>query len=145
MVICLGRGADLHMALLMPLPLTVSCCRESRLVLPFWYRLTRVVPGKGLLTVVVVVVLAHFSGALSVTTPPCVFLTLSPPSPHSGRFIRLANSTAAGMKYRTKLVNEPERSCSRCRWRHRHWRRDRTALRPPGLLYYTHTHTHTGK
>jgi len=25
MVICLGRGADLHVALLMPLPLTVSC------------------------------------------------------------------------------------------------------------------------
>ena len=25
MVICLERGADLHMALLMPLPLTVSC------------------------------------------------------------------------------------------------------------------------
>jgi len=24
-VICLGRGADLHMAQLMPLPLTVSC------------------------------------------------------------------------------------------------------------------------
>jgi len=41
---CLGRGADLHMAQLMPLPLTVSCCSKSRLVLPFWYRLTRVVP-----------------------------------------------------------------------------------------------------
>ena len=25
MVICLGRGADLHMAQLMPLPLTVPC------------------------------------------------------------------------------------------------------------------------
>jgi len=25
MVICLGRGADLHVAQLMPLPLTVSC------------------------------------------------------------------------------------------------------------------------
>jgi len=25
MVICLGRGADLHMAQLMPLPLTISC------------------------------------------------------------------------------------------------------------------------
>jgi len=41
-VICLEQGADLHMAQLMPLPLTVS-----RLVLPFWYRLTRVVPEKG--------------------------------------------------------------------------------------------------
>jgi len=49
-VICLERGADLHMAQLMPLPLTVSIYRvpnQSRLVLPFWYRLTRVVPDKG--------------------------------------------------------------------------------------------------
>ena len=45
MVICLERGADLHMAQLMPLPVTVSLASvKSRLVLPFWYRLTRVVP-----------------------------------------------------------------------------------------------------
>ena len=47
MVICLERGADLHMARLLPLPLTVSCLVKSRLVLPFWYRLSRVVPDKG--------------------------------------------------------------------------------------------------
>jgi len=46
-VICLEQGADLHMAQLMPLPLTVSCSVKSRLSLPFWYRLTRVVPEKG--------------------------------------------------------------------------------------------------
>ena len=34
------------MAQLMPLPLTVSCSIKSRLVLPFWYRLTLVVPDK---------------------------------------------------------------------------------------------------
>jgi len=45
-VICLERGADLHMAQLMPLPLTVSSVK-SRFVFPFWYRLTRVVPDKG--------------------------------------------------------------------------------------------------
>ena len=45
-VICLKRGADLHMAQQMPLPLTVASVK-SRLVLPFWYRLTRVVPDKG--------------------------------------------------------------------------------------------------
>jgi len=28
-VICLERGADLHMAQLMPLPLTVSCLKET--------------------------------------------------------------------------------------------------------------------
>jgi len=38
-VICLGRGAYLHMAQLMPLPLTVSCSSKSRLVLPFWFYL----------------------------------------------------------------------------------------------------------
>ena len=47
MVICLERGADLHMAQLMPLPLAVSCSVKSRLVLPFWYQLTQVVPEKG--------------------------------------------------------------------------------------------------
>ena len=49
MVICLGRGADLHMAQLIPLPFTISCSSKSRLVLSFCYQLTRVVPDKGLL------------------------------------------------------------------------------------------------
>ena len=44
MVICLEQGADLHMAQLMPLSLASV---KSRLVLPFWYRLTRVVLDKG--------------------------------------------------------------------------------------------------
>ena len=46
MVMSLGQGADLYMAQLMPLPLTISCSSKSRLVLPFWCRLTRVVPDK---------------------------------------------------------------------------------------------------
>jgi len=46
-VVCLERGADLHMAQLMPLPLTVSYFNKIQLGLPFWYRLTRVVPEKG--------------------------------------------------------------------------------------------------
>jgi len=49
-VICLERGADLHMAQLTPLPLTVSSIK-STLVLPFWYRLTWVVSEKGPLNV----------------------------------------------------------------------------------------------
>ena len=49
MVICLGRGADMHMAQLMQLPLIISCASKSRLVLPFWYWLTLVVPDKGLI------------------------------------------------------------------------------------------------
>ena len=45
-VICLERGADLHIAHLMPLPLTVSCFSKSRLVLPFWYWITPGSSGK---------------------------------------------------------------------------------------------------
>ena len=43
MVICLGRGVDLHIAQNMPLPLTISCYSKS------WYWLTWVVPDKALL------------------------------------------------------------------------------------------------
>ena len=32
MVICLERGADLHMAQLMPLPLTVSCFSKIQII-----------------------------------------------------------------------------------------------------------------
>jgi len=46
MVTCLDQSANLHMAHLMPLPLTISCSGKSRLVLPFWWQLTRVVPDK---------------------------------------------------------------------------------------------------
>jgi len=47
MVICLERGADLHVAQMMPLPLTVSCFSKIQIGLPFWYRLNHVVPDKG--------------------------------------------------------------------------------------------------
>jgi len=46
-VICLEQGADLHMAQLVPLPLTVSCFSKIQFFLPFWYWPTRVVPDKG--------------------------------------------------------------------------------------------------
>jgi len=42
MVICLERGADLHMAQLMPLPLTVSCFSKIQIGFTFRYRPTRV-------------------------------------------------------------------------------------------------------
>ena len=35
MVVCLERGADLHMAQLMPLPLTVSCSRKIQIGFTF--------------------------------------------------------------------------------------------------------------
>jgi len=48
-VICLEQGADLHMAQLMPLPLTVSCFSEIRIGFTFLVpnRPTRIVPEKG--------------------------------------------------------------------------------------------------
>ena len=49
MVICLEQGADLHMAQLMPLPLTVSCFSKIQIGFAFLVLLTRVVPDKGLL------------------------------------------------------------------------------------------------
>jgi len=47
MVICLERGADLHMAQQMPLPVTVSCFSKIQIGLPFWYRLTQIVLDNG--------------------------------------------------------------------------------------------------
>ena len=60
MVICLERGADSHMAQLMPLPLTVSCSSKIQIGLPFWYRPTRVVLEKGPLNVCVCVCLLFY-------------------------------------------------------------------------------------
>jgi len=60
MVICLGQGADLRTAQLMPLPLTISSSSKSRVVLPFWYLLTQVVPDKGPLNGCSVVVVQNY-------------------------------------------------------------------------------------
>jgi len=54
-----GVRSDLHMAQQMPLQLIISRSSKSRLVLPFWCQLTRVVPDKfqkSCKTIVVVVV-----------------------------------------------------------------------------------------
>ena len=58
-VICLERDADLHMAQLMPLPLTVSCFSEIQI----GYRPTRVVLDKGPLNGCVCVNGQHLSAA----------------------------------------------------------------------------------
>jgi len=50
-VICLEQGADLHMAQLMQLPLTVCCFSKIQIGLPFWYRFTWVFLKKGPLNV----------------------------------------------------------------------------------------------
>jgi len=46
-VIGLELGADLHMAQLMPCHFLSLASLKSRLVIPFWYRLTLAVPEKG--------------------------------------------------------------------------------------------------
>ena len=60
MVICLEQGADLHMAQLMPLPLTVSCFSKIQITFTFWYRLTGVVPDKRPLNKCVYLVWFHY-------------------------------------------------------------------------------------
>jgi len=47
MVICLELGADLHMAQLMPLPLTVSCFRKIQIGFAFLVPAHPGSPGKG--------------------------------------------------------------------------------------------------
>ena len=46
MVICLERGADLHMAQLMPLPLTVSCFSKIQIFFTFLVPAHLGSPGK---------------------------------------------------------------------------------------------------
>ena len=46
-VICLEQGADLHMAQLMPLPLTVSCFSKIQIGFTFLVPAAWVVPEKG--------------------------------------------------------------------------------------------------
>jgi len=47
MVICLERGADLHIAQLMPLPLTVSCFSKIQIGFTFLVPAHLGSPGKG--------------------------------------------------------------------------------------------------
>ena len=46
MVVCLERGADLHMAQLMPLPLTVSCFSKIQIGFTFLVPAHLGIPGK---------------------------------------------------------------------------------------------------
>ena len=61
MVICLERGADLHMAQLMPLPLTVSCFSKIRIGFTFLVPAHPGSPGKGAVKQVCVCVCIDFS------------------------------------------------------------------------------------
>jgi len=59
-VICLERGADLHMAQLMPLPLTISCSSKIQIGFTFLVPLTWVIPDKGPLNVCVCVTMIEY-------------------------------------------------------------------------------------
>ena len=59
MVICLERGADLHMAQLMPLPLTVSCFSKIQIGFTFLVAAHLRSPGKGPLNECVCVLLTY--------------------------------------------------------------------------------------
>jgi len=72
--VCLEQGAGLHIAQLMPLPLTVSCFSKIQIGLPFWYRLTWVVLDKGPLNGVCVCVFMYYHNAL--LDRPQLFYTL---------------------------------------------------------------------
>ena len=70
MVICLERGADLHMAQLMPLPLTVSCFSEIQIGFTFLVPAHLGSPGKEPLNVCVCVcVLMQCRRSAGVLTP----------------------------------------------------------------------------
>ena len=58
MVICLERGADLHMAQLMPLPLTVSCSSKIQIGSTFLVPAHPGSPDNGLLNTCVCIISA---------------------------------------------------------------------------------------
>ena len=62
MVICLELGADLHMAHLMPLPLTVSCFSKIQIGFTFLVPAHLGSPGQRAVKQVCVCVCAYFSG-----------------------------------------------------------------------------------
>ena len=87
MVICLEQGADLHIAQLMPLPLTVSCFSKIRICLPFLVLAHLGSPGKRAVKRVCVcvcncpdtVVVAWMQAAAAGSGLPDDILTFAPP------------------------------------------------------------------
>ena len=76
MVICLERGADLHMAQLMPLPLTVSCSGKIQIGFTVLVPAYPGCPGKEavkwlLLLLFVFSILCHFTFVLSFMLKMC--------------------------------------------------------------------------
>ena len=64
MVICLERGADLHIAQLMPLPPTVSCSRKIQIGFTFLVPAHPVSPGRRAVKRVCVCVCVNIEAAI---------------------------------------------------------------------------------
>ena len=71
MVICLELGADLHMAQLMPLPLTVSCFSKIQIGIAFLLPADLGSPGKRAVKRVCV-----YSNVLSLLSPLLLFVVV---------------------------------------------------------------------
>jgi len=76
MVICLERGADLHMAQLMPLPLTVSC--SSKIQIGFTFLVLAHLGRPGAVKRMYVFQLAHPDNCCKIQSNPLKRLALGP-------------------------------------------------------------------
>ena len=72
MVICLERGADLHIAQLMPLPLTVSCFSEIQIGFTFLVPAHPGIPAKRAVKWVCV----HLCSCIFLLISECAFIVL---------------------------------------------------------------------
>jgi len=79
MVICLERDTDLHMAQLMPLPLTVSCFSKIQTGFTFLVPAHLGSPGKGPLNMCVCVFLPFFVSRQGSVIGVYVYLSASTP------------------------------------------------------------------
>jgi len=125
MVICLERGADLHMAQLMPLPLTVSCFSKIQIGFTFLVRLTWVVLDKGPLSGCMYVCMFHVCRTQQISTasryaaPPAVErYLLHAPELGSKRDVRRCCSVdrtrhAVDRRDRQTDGRTPDRCCTR--------------------------------
>ena len=73
MVIYLERGADLHMAQLMPLPLTVSCFSKIQIGFTFLVPAHLGIPGKGPLNGCVCLLVQSFTARMTLLTATSAF------------------------------------------------------------------------
>ena len=73
MVIYLERGADLHMAQLMPLPLTVSCFSKIQIGFTFLVPAHPGIPGKGPLNGCVCLLVQSFTARMTLLTATSAF------------------------------------------------------------------------